>query len=516
MIEERKAHRDARRLGRPHDLEEIVVAEGDLEVDVEEPVELGRGRRRPEMAAGDLERQVRRGHGLEIRMEQPVAVLADVELARVEALGVGQTGALDIAARLAPQVGRLRRETADQGLEEPVPQPGGDQVIAGEDTIAPIALVAAEDLVAAISREEDSHPGLPRETGAEIRGEGRVVAERLIVGRHQLRERLQGLVGRDDLGVVRGIEVARGQLRVVQLVVPRFLEADGEGLHPLARDAAHEAHDRAAVGAAAQEGAGLLGLDPAEGLPHRFLGLAVHGLRGGRLSRPAFAIGDIPVAMDDRVAVFPDEEVPRGQPTDVSVHALRRRDRAEVQVGVDGLRIDGRGARQGQRAADAGAEGDAVLGHRVVEAPEAEAISGQDEPPPSARPERDGEGPAQPRDEIVSVLAVEPPQAERRRHAARRCLELIPVRQVEVCDQGAVDRAVPRHTRPDAGEHAPEQIDRPRMIGDRYSRQERAGETGLDRAEMIAVDDAPQDGGAGGGGASVVHVIGRPHAAALR
>src|SRR6266850_1114141 len=82
---------------------------------------------------------------------------------------------------------------------------------------------------------------------------------------------------------------------------------------------------------------------------------------------------------------------------------------------------------------------------------------------PSGRPERDGEGSAQPRDEIVSVLAVEPPQATRGRGAARRCLELIPVRQVEVCDQGAVDRAVPRHARPDAGEHAPEQIDRPRM-----------------------------------------------------
>ena len=321
-----------------------------------------------------------------------------------------------------------------------MPQPGGDQVIAGEDAITAIALVAAKDLVAAVSREEHAHPGLPREAGAEIRGEGRVVAERLIVGRHQLRERLQGLVGRDDLGVVRGIEMPRGQLRVVELVVPRFLKADGEGLHPLARDAAHEAHDRAAVGAAAQERAGLLGLDPAERLSHRFLGLAVHGPRGRRLSRPALAIGDIPVAMKGRVAVFPDENMSRGQAADISVHALRRRDHAEVQIGVDGLRIDGRGARQGERAADAGAEGDAVLGHGVVEAPEAEAISGQEEPPPCGRPECDGKGPAEPRDEVVSVLAVEPPQAARGRGADRRYLDLVPVRQVDVSDQGAVDQ----------------------------------------------------------------------------
>src|SRR5207244_4221621 len=138
------------------------------------------------------------------------------------------------------------------------------------------------------------------------------------------------------------------------------------------------------------------------------------------------------------------------RPTTVLLSVPPRR-KAPACLGSTPL-SDGREARQGERAADAGAEGDAVLGHGVVEAPEAEAISGQEEPPPSGRPERDGEGPAQPRDEVISVLAVEPPQAARGRGPARRCLDLVPVRQVDISDQGDVDRAVPRHAGSDAGE----------------------------------------------------------------
>ena len=89
------------RLGRPDDLEEIIVGQGDLEIDVEEPVELTRARSVLEVAPGDTERPVRHGRGLEIRMKQPVAVLIDEELARVEAVGVRQRRALDITPRLA-------------------------------------------------------------------------------------------------------------------------------------------------------------------------------------------------------------------------------------------------------------------------------------------------------------------------------------------------------------------------------------------------------------------------------
>src|SRR6266545_4802772 len=60
VIEQRKPHPDTGGLGRPDDLEEIVVGQGDLEVDMEKPIELARARGAREVAAGNAKGPVRR------------------------------------------------------------------------------------------------------------------------------------------------------------------------------------------------------------------------------------------------------------------------------------------------------------------------------------------------------------------------------------------------------------------------------------------------------------------------
>src|SRR5216683_5906668 len=252
VIEHRESYGDAGRLGRPDHLEEVIVGQGDLEIDVEKPVELGRGRRRLEVTPGHLERPVGCGGRLKIRMEQPAAVLIDEELARVEAIGIRQTRALDIPSSLPGQARRFGGKMTDKGFDESVTDEAGDQAVAGKDAVPPITFVAAEDLVAAVARQQDPDPGLPRQPGAEICREGGVVAEGLIVGCHEIGKTLQGLFRRDDLGVVGGVEMACGQLGVLELVVVRLLEAYGEGVHPLPGEVAHESHDGAAIGASAQ------------------------------------------------------------------------------------------------------------------------------------------------------------------------------------------------------------------------------------------------------------------------
>src|SRR5713101_9042999 len=56
VIEHRESHGDAGRLGRPDHLEKVIVGQGDLEIDVEKPVELACARRGFEVASGNTQR----------------------------------------------------------------------------------------------------------------------------------------------------------------------------------------------------------------------------------------------------------------------------------------------------------------------------------------------------------------------------------------------------------------------------------------------------------------------------
>src|SRR5499427_9022646 len=162
MMQERETHADPRRLRRPRHLEEVVVGEGDLEIDVEEPIELGGAAGGDEVATSDAQRPVPGDPAKETGLEQPLPVLAHEELARVKAIGIRSRGPLDVAARLSGEARSLRGEAAGERLDEPPPEQAGNAVIAGENPLAPIALVTPEDLIAAVTGEEDPHPRLAR------------------------------------------------------------------------------------------------------------------------------------------------------------------------------------------------------------------------------------------------------------------------------------------------------------------------------------------------------------------
>src|SRR2546421_8011204 len=211
-------------------------------------------------------------------------------------------------------------------------EPGGDEMITREDAISAVALIPTEDLVTAVSGQEHPHAGLPRQTRAEIHGERGIVAEGLIVCRYEIRQALQSLIGRDDLGIVSDVKMARGQLGVVELVVAGLLEADGEGMNPLGREPAHEAHYGAAVRASTQERTRVLGLQAAEGLPHGLLGPAADSPGGRQPPQKALGIRDIPILVQRRAAVLPGQRLPWCQSRQATVDSLRTRDRTELSV----------------------------------------------------------------------------------------------------------------------------------------------------------------------------------------
>src|SRR5262249_9089775 len=210
MVQERAPTAVSRRVGRPRHLEKVVIGQGDLQIHVEEPIELGGAAGRGEVAARDAKRPVGGDAPEEARIEEPLPALAHEELTRIEAVGIRSRGTLDVAARFADEAWGFRREPTHGGLDEAMSEEAGNTVIAGEDCLAPVTLVAAKDLIAAVARQEDAHACLACVASAEIGGQGRVVPERLVVGAHDVGKALQRLIGGDDPRVVSGTEMAGG------------------------------------------------------------------------------------------------------------------------------------------------------------------------------------------------------------------------------------------------------------------------------------------------------------------
>ena len=88
-----------------------------------------------------------------------------------------------------------------------------------------VAIVAAEQLVAAVAGQHDGHvPRAPSPRHAPRRDGGRI-GERLVEVRHQPVEDADAVRLDDELVVV-GAEMARDAARVLELVERRFVEAD--------------------------------------------------------------------------------------------------------------------------------------------------------------------------------------------------------------------------------------------------------------------------------------------------
>ena len=205
---------------------------------------------------------------------------------------------------------------------------GGHALIAREDPVARVALVAAEDLVASVPGQEPAHAAFPGQLGAEVGADGRVVPERLVVGLDETGEEVQRLVRGDDVLVVGGAELLRGQVGEAQLVVALLTEPDGEGVHALAAEPGHVAKHRAAVGAAGQKGARLLDRCAGQRRRHRLL----HHLPGRGLALAAseapLGILHVPERGGGRLAVPDAEKVAGREPVHALEGGLRARGRS--------------------------------------------------------------------------------------------------------------------------------------------------------------------------------------------
>ena len=136
-----------------------------------------------------------------------------------------------------------------------------------------VALVAAEDLVAAVADERDLDVP-PRRLADEQRRQRRLVAERLVEG---VREPLEELRAGVDLDLLVPRAVALGdRAGVGPLVVARVGEADGERAHRLGRGLRHRRDDDRRVDPAGEQRAERhVGDEPP---PHRRRHLVAHPL----------------------------------------------------------------------------------------------------------------------------------------------------------------------------------------------------------------------------------------------
>jgi hypothetical protein len=190
-------------------------------------------------------------------------------------------------------------------------------------------------------------------------------------------------------------------------------------------------------------------------------------------------------------AVLPHEDLAGSEAAHGPVDRLRGGDGPEVEVGVDGVGVDLPGqSRQGQGGLDAGAEGKALVAHGIVQAAEAETISGEHEPAARRDPEGDAEGPAELADEVDAVLGVETLQALCESRAIRGAGQLVEVGQVHVGHQDRVARSAVHDSAPDPPQHAGLDVDLPGRLGTRGAREEGIQGRGRHRPRRIPVDEA--------------------------
>ena len=249
---------------------------------------------------------------------------------------------LDVARGLADRKAPVSSAPPQRspGLEQPCAKEPGRAEIALEHQLLRIALVATEDLVAAVAGQEPLEAVLARDARTVIGSRGRRIAERLGEGRGEFRQRCQHVVRRDVVLERRGAEMARRDARVLHLVVALSVEAHGYGRQPghqLGRQSGHRrtvetaAQERSAARASLERAADRCAQPPQQ--LRRRLGFTEAGMV--LEARP-------PVTLDSCVLAVPVQAMPAVE----FRHALEDRSGAgqhvEVDVAIERVEADAR------------------------------------------------------------------------------------------------------------------------------------------------------------------------------
>ena len=115
-----------------------------------------------------------------------------------------------------------------------------------------VAVVAAEQLIAALAGERDGYPLTGHASNVERRHRRRV-GERLPVMTHQLGQHLDEIIRLHERVVMDASELPRDRAGVGSLVVAAVVKADRKRLHLLGAGRDHLREDEAGIDAAAQK-----------------------------------------------------------------------------------------------------------------------------------------------------------------------------------------------------------------------------------------------------------------------
>jgi len=270
-----------------------------------------------------------------------------------------------------------------------------------------VALVAEEQLVAAVARQR--HPHLLGGDLADVPGrQHRRVGERLVVAGG---DRGQQVLRLGEIELPRGVTRAeRGgdDLGVRALVVARIGETDREGAHRPIRHARHRRDHRRAVDAARQERADLDVGDHLRGNgvePGRAEAMDPLGVRG-RLGRRDIARR--PIGLDARLAGRPDaQQVAGRQHADLAMDRAGPADMAEAEE-VEQRPLVGREgeAGQGRQRLQLRPEGEAPRLVGEEQRLDADRVARQRQPAFRPVPDRDREHAVEPRPDAVAPALV--------------------------------------------------------------------------------------------------------------
>src|SRR2546427_1013953 len=254
-IEQRKSRAYACHFRGAEHFAVIVVRQSHFDVEVKQAVQIVICRSGTKVFFGDVQPGFRRSALQQTWFKHFLRWSAQQKLVRHNAPRERNVGAPDITPRQTETALILREQRGDR-FDESLAEEGWDILVKREAFVSRVTLIACEEFVTSVAREQCRHAGFPRHAGAVVGADGGRVREGLVVILHDFRYSIVGIPRSKAEFVMVGAEMFCRSAGKPNFAVNRLSKENRVGVDRRVA-LVHEGNDAAAVSAAAQVGTSL-------------------------------------------------------------------------------------------------------------------------------------------------------------------------------------------------------------------------------------------------------------------
>src|SRR5258708_6783984 len=221
VIEQRKARAYAGHLSGAKHLAEVIVGQSHLDVEIEQPVQIVFRHGGTKVFLGNVQPGLRRSALQQTQLEYFLRRSTQQKMVGKNTPREWNVGSPNVAPRQTETALILREQRGDR-FDESLAEPSGHMLIESEASVGRVTLVAGEEFVAAVTREQCSHAGFARHASTVVGTDGGRVREGLVVILHDLRNGVVCIAGGQAKFVVVGAEMLGWGAGKTNFAVNRF------------------------------------------------------------------------------------------------------------------------------------------------------------------------------------------------------------------------------------------------------------------------------------------------------